>query len=102
PENQPSSCPRFFPLGFSSTPRRISASVSDAINRSSSAWAAIQAARDSAGNGLVTLLIQNSYFVSFYLNPSIMNSHSGVNGAFVFCLLGGRLAKGFCERFFRN
>jgi hypothetical protein len=47
----------FLPGGFSSTPLRISANVSDAMNRSSSDCSAIQAISDSDGAGLVKLLM---------------------------------------------
>src|SRR5439155_8926448 len=57
PENQRSYSLRFFPAGFSRIPRRISATVSEEINNSSSACSAIHATRPSDGTGLVTLLI---------------------------------------------
>ncbi len=57
PEKQVSSSLRFRPAGFSSTPRQIPAMVSEAMNRSSSICSAIQASNDSAGAGLVALLM---------------------------------------------
>src|ERR1035438_2986437 len=57
PANQRSSSLRFFPAGFSSNPRRISATVREVINRSSSDRPAIHATRASDGMGLATLLM---------------------------------------------
>jgi len=56
-ENQRSSSLRFFPAGFSSTPRRISATVIEEMNKSSSACAAIHPTRAAEGTGLVMLLM---------------------------------------------
>ena len=56
PANQSSSWARRLPEGFSRTPRRISAMVSEAMKRSSSACSAIQAIRESDGVTLVMLL----------------------------------------------
>jgi len=55
PENQRSSSRRFFPAGFSRIPRRISATVNEDINRSSSDCSAIHATSASDGAGFVTL-----------------------------------------------
>jgi hypothetical protein len=57
PENQRSNSLRFFPAGSSRIPRRISATVIEEINRSSSACSAIHATQFSDGAGLVTLLM---------------------------------------------
>jgi hypothetical protein len=55
--NQASSRLRRFPAGFSSTPRRISATVSEAMWRSWSICSAIQAISDSDGAGFTILLM---------------------------------------------
>jgi hypothetical protein len=56
-KNQRSNPLRFLPAGFSKIPRWISATVSEEINRFSSACSAIHASRASDGTGLVTLLM---------------------------------------------
>ena len=61
PENQASSSVRFRPAGFSSTPRRISARVRAAMNRSVSACSFHQARSVWDGAGLTASL---SMFVS--------------------------------------
>src|ERR1019366_1579246 len=48
---------RFFPAGFSSTPNQISATVREAINKSSSACSDSHVMSGSEGAGLVTLLM---------------------------------------------
>lgn len=55
PENQRSNSLSFFPGGFSGIRRRISATVNEEINRSSSDCSAIHATSASDGTGLVTL-----------------------------------------------
>lgn len=57
PENQASRPARPLPFGISRIPRRISASVSEAMNKCSSRRAAIQARSDSNGYGLTTLMM---------------------------------------------
>jgi NADPH:quinone reductase len=57
PENQVSSASRCLPRGFSRTPLPISARVSEAMNRSSSRRAVIQAISTSDGRGLTMLLM---------------------------------------------
>ena len=57
PENQASSWSRFRPAGFSRIPRRISATVSEAMNRCSSTCSPIQTSNASEGVGFVMLLM---------------------------------------------
>lgn len=57
PLNHASRTSRFLPRGFSRIPRRISATVSEAMNRSSSRCSAHQASSDSEGCGLTILLM---------------------------------------------
>ena len=57
PVNQASRASLFLPLGSSRMPRRISAMVNEATNRSSSRRAAIQSNRSADGCGLTVLLM---------------------------------------------
>ena len=57
PSNYASSWLRRRPAGFSDTPRRISAIVSDAMNRSSSICSDIHLSNDADGIGFAILLI---------------------------------------------
>lgn len=57
PENQASRSSRFFPRAFSRIPRRISATVSVEMNKSSSRCSTHHARSSSEGFGFVTLLM---------------------------------------------